>query len=107
VRILLIRYPSQYEIRNNPETVDLLVSIAYTAAAEKVIDDPLPKGMGLRVPVPDPKDVVPVVVPPYNYAQPVPVPSTTTTEPTGTVVCGPDRLCDFDDLNIWEVSQWA
>ncbi|OSX62557.1 hypothetical protein POSPLADRAFT_1046024 [Postia placenta MAD-698-R-SB12] len=48
------RGPSlEYEIRTNPETVDLLASLAYSAASAKVLDDPLPVGMGLRVPSPD------------------------------------------------------
>ncbi|CAL1702918.1 unnamed protein product [Somion occarium] len=48
----LNRGPSlEYEICARPETVDLLVSLAYCAAAEKVLD-PLPMGMGLSVPHP-------------------------------------------------------
>ncbi|KIY71906.1 hypothetical protein CYLTODRAFT_389638 [Cylindrobasidium torrendii FP15055 ss-10] len=41
----------EYEILHNPQTVDLLVSIAYCSAAEGVLDD-FPVGMGLRVPLP-------------------------------------------------------
>lgn len=33
--------------------MDLLVSLAYVSAAEGVMEDPLPIGMGLRVPLPD------------------------------------------------------
>lgn len=40
---------SQYEICSNPVVVDLLVSLAYIAAAEGALDAPLPIGMGLRV----------------------------------------------------------
>ncbi|KAK7060763.1 hypothetical protein VNI00_000495 [Paramarasmius palmivorus] len=43
----------EYEIVHNPRTVDLLVSLAYSAASEGVMDDPLPIGMDLRVPKPD------------------------------------------------------
>ncbi|KAI0738313.1 hypothetical protein C8Q80DRAFT_1275827 [Daedaleopsis nitida] len=45
------RGPSlEYEICVNPDVVDLLVSLAYIAAAEGALDAPLPMGMGLRVP---------------------------------------------------------
>jgi ubiquitin-conjugating enzyme E2 Q len=30
--------------------VDLLVSLAYVAAAEQVLDEPLPRGLSLKVP---------------------------------------------------------
>lgn len=39
----------QYEICSNSAVVDLLVSLAYIAAAEGALDAPLPVGMGLRV----------------------------------------------------------
>ncbi|KAK7678999.1 hypothetical protein QCA50_017943 [Cerrena zonata] len=42
--------PLEYEICFRPATVDLLVSFAYIAAAEKSLRDPLPTGMGLMVP---------------------------------------------------------
>ncbi|OJT02602.1 hypothetical protein TRAPUB_6866 [Trametes pubescens] len=46
----LNRGPSlEYEICSNPVVVDLLVSLAYIAAAEGTLDAPLPMGMGLRV----------------------------------------------------------
>ncbi|KAH9940093.1 uncharacterized protein BXZ73DRAFT_88813 [Epithele typhae] len=46
----LNRGPSlEYEICANPVTVDLLLSLAYLAAAENVLDEPFPVGMGLRV----------------------------------------------------------
>jgi ubiquitin-conjugating enzyme E2 Q len=32
--------------------VDLLVSLAYVAAAEQVLDEPLPRGLSLKVPDP-------------------------------------------------------
>ncbi|KAK7458669.1 hypothetical protein VKT23_009668 [Stygiomarasmius scandens] len=47
-----------YEITHNPATVDLLISLAYSAAPEGVLDDPLPIGMGLRVQPVDPGRVV-------------------------------------------------
>ncbi|KAK7434424.1 hypothetical protein VKT23_020193 [Stygiomarasmius scandens] len=47
-----------YEITHNPATVDLLTCLAYSAAAEGVLDDPLPIGMGLRVQPVDPGRVV-------------------------------------------------
>lgn len=37
----------------NPQTVDLLVSLAFICAGEGVMDEPLPIGMGLRVPLPE------------------------------------------------------
>ena len=39
----------QHEIITNTGAVDLLVSLAYVSAAEGVLDEPLPRGMGLRV----------------------------------------------------------
>ncbi|KAL4268089.1 UBC core domain-containing protein [Pleurotus pulmonarius] len=42
----------EYEIIHNAEMVDLLVALAYSSAAEGVMDDPLPIGMALRVPMP-------------------------------------------------------
>ncbi|KAG5647979.1 hypothetical protein DXG03_007013 [Asterophora parasitica] len=69
-------YVDKYEIIHNPETVDLLVSVAHSAAAEQVIEDPLPIGMGIRVPFPKGE------LPPEE------------------VTVGPDGLCDFDDLSL-------
>ncbi|KAI9060756.1 hypothetical protein FKP32DRAFT_1613420 [Trametes sanguinea] len=46
----LNRGPSlEYEICSNPAAVDLLVSLAYIAAAEGALEAPLPVGMGIRV----------------------------------------------------------
>ncbi|KAI0795943.1 hypothetical protein C8Q75DRAFT_846922 [Abortiporus biennis] len=42
----------EYEICSRPTTVDLLVSLAYCAAADGALDDPLPIGLGLMVPAP-------------------------------------------------------
>jgi ubiquitin-conjugating enzyme E2 Q len=109
----------QYEILSNPATVDLLVSITYAAAAENVLDEPLPIGLGLRVPVPD------VQVPPNTQGQspawlylggvPMPLAGPTATfqagyghppvmdKTTNKIQVGTDGLCDFDDLSISEV----
>ena len=92
----------QYEIISNPETVDLLVSIAYTAAADQSLGEPLPLGMGLRVPVPDARRCfAPPVAPPWTHvagmvaAVPAPV--------HVTPVPGSDGLCEFDEMGILEV----
>ena len=78
----------------------LLVSIAYTAAADGVlVDEPLPTGMGLRVPVPDPKSCVPAAaVYMRRYTAPA-------VAPAGTRTCvpsvpGPDGFCEFDEMDI-------
>jgi ubiquitin-conjugating enzyme E2 Q len=42
----------EYQICHNTATVDLLLSLTYTAAAEGTLTDPLPVGMNLRVPLP-------------------------------------------------------
>ena len=65
----------QYEIRANPVTVDILVSLAYIAAAEGSLDSPLPVGMGLRV----------------------------TPRAGSSVPADWDGLCDFDQLQLPEV----
>lgn len=49
---------------HNPHTVDLLVSLACVSPAEGVMEDPLPIGMGLRVPLHTSFQVVPPFVPP-------------------------------------------
>lgn len=90
----------QYEIIHNPQTVDLLVSIAHSAASEGVIDEPLPIGMALRVPLPVISKVLLPATLPYPFpGSPQPQP----TEPSNAVM-GPDGLCDFDDLNLQQVS---
>ncbi|KAJ7753671.1 hypothetical protein DFH07DRAFT_868677 [Mycena maculata] len=89
----------EYEIIHNPETVDLLVSLTYSAAAEGVIDEPLPVGMALRVPPPDKARIV--APPPVNawaaqiHAQPAPAAPVNVTYQVGT-----DGLVDFDSLPI-------
>ncbi|KAJ3823174.1 hypothetical protein F5880DRAFT_1613100 [Lentinula raphanica] len=94
----------EYEIIHNPETVDLLVSITHSAAAENVLDEPLPIGMGLRVPLPDatkvraaPPNTIVVGVPIMNQAA-----APTNSPPPqaqNRPVIGPDGLCDFDELD--------
>ncbi|KAI6096682.1 hypothetical protein EDD16DRAFT_1671551 [Pisolithus croceorrhizus] len=65
----------EYEVATNTETVDLLVSLVYVAAAEGALEEPFPHGMGLRVPV-----------------------------PTGsTVIVDDDGLCAFDALPVHEM----
>ncbi|TBU25270.1 hypothetical protein BD311DRAFT_764945 [Dichomitus squalens] len=72
----LNRGPSlEYEIRANPVTVDILVSLAYIAAAEGALDSPLPVGMGLRV----------------------------KPRAGSSVLTDPDGLCDFDQLQLPEM----
>lgn len=65
---------AQYEICHNMPTVDLLVSLAYSAAAGGVLEDPLPVNLGLRVKPP-------------RIA-------------SGTPGFGTDGLCDFDTLDV-------
>ncbi|KAJ6550837.1 hypothetical protein DFH09DRAFT_1039150 [Mycena vulgaris] len=93
------RGPSlEYEIIHNPETVDLLVSLTYSAAAEGVVDEPLPRGLLLRVPPPDRARVAVAQPTPYQMhvnpgqAAPPPVPM--------TYQVGVDGLVDFDALPI-------
>ncbi|KAJ7763374.1 hypothetical protein B0H16DRAFT_1311189 [Mycena metata] len=88
----------EYEIIHNPETVDLLLSLTYSAAAEGAVDEPLPVGMALRVPPPDKARIT--IPPPSNihaYHQPAaPAPA-----PTNFVYAiGNDGLVDFDTLPV-------
>ncbi|KAG5639239.1 hypothetical protein H0H81_005313 [Sphagnurus paluster] len=94
----LNRGPSlEYEIVHNPKTVDLLVSIAHSAASEQAIDEPLPIGMGLRVPLPDQSKFPDVL----SQAASSPLLVNTTSIPTtSSIVKGSDGLCDFDDLTL-------
>ncbi|KDR71552.1 hypothetical protein GALMADRAFT_253891 [Galerina marginata CBS 339.88] len=92
----LNRGPSlEYEIIHNPQTVDLLVSLAYVSASEGSMEDPLPIGLGLRVPIPTGA----VAAPAANMYQSVPVPQPEPEVPK-VLVPGPDGLCDFDDLTL-------
>ncbi|TFK43105.1 hypothetical protein BDQ12DRAFT_165045 [Crucibulum laeve] len=95
----------EYEIIHNPQTVDLLVSLAYDAATEHAMKEPLPIGMGLRVPHPGP---APNVQPQYRHhmawnGQPVPVQEEPIHVPKGPAVPGDDGLVEFDDLDIGQM----
>jgi ubiquitin-conjugating enzyme E2 Q len=74
-----VNFHSQYEICHNLPTVDLLVSLAYSAAVGGVLDDPLPVNLGLRVKPPS----------------------------TGFAISGlgADGLCNFDALDTNGVRQ--
>ena len=67
---------AKHEIITNTGAVDLLVSLAYVAAAEGSLDEPLPRGMGLRVKPP----------------------------PDAKVQVDADKLCEFDSLPLKDVS---
>ncbi|KAJ7641952.1 hypothetical protein FB45DRAFT_1054322 [Roridomyces roridus] len=86
----------EYEIMHNPDTVDLLVSLAYSAASEGVIDDPLPVGMALRVPPPDQSRVVAAPVARFSHLGGV-MPQQGAV-PLSTAKVGTDGLVDFDAL---------
>ena len=78
------------------ETVDLLVSLAYSAAIEGALAEPLPIGLGLRVPLPDTTvAAVPQAFYLHRTAQPAPV--------AFRGVCGEDGLIDFDALDVGRV----
>ena len=64
------------------------------------MDEPLPVGLGLRVPLPSTlASANPVVIAQNMYTPAPPVQETPKEfEP------GPDGLCDFDDLTLSEVS---
>ncbi|KAG6842220.1 hypothetical protein C0991_000190 [Blastosporella zonata] len=85
-----------YEIIHNPKTVDLLVSIAHSAASEQVLNDPFPIGLGLRVPVPDVNKIPPEPPRPLGVPQPAPASSNSHQTPK----TGPDEMCEFDDLSL-------
>ena len=46
----LVYWINQYDICKNTQMVDLLVSLAYSAAEAGVLDEPLPRGLALKVP---------------------------------------------------------
>ncbi|KAJ7194306.1 hypothetical protein GGX14DRAFT_476496 [Mycena pura] len=88
----------EYEIMHNPDTVDLLVSLTFSAAAEGVLADPLPVGMALRVPPPDKSRVIATPSTGYpSYHQPAPAPASV---PDATYQIGLDGLVEFDALPI-------
>ncbi|KAJ7059776.1 hypothetical protein C8F01DRAFT_989503 [Mycena amicta] len=88
----------EYEIQHNPATVDLLVSLTYSAASEGVLDHPLPVGMALRVPLPDKNRVVAAPLPIHGYMPQQPQPVSTTLPADFPV--GLDGLVEFDSLPI-------
>ncbi|KIY49649.1 hypothetical protein FISHEDRAFT_65102 [Fistulina hepatica ATCC 64428] len=91
----LNRGPSlEYEISHNPFVVDLLVSLAYTAAIDQVLS-PLPVGLGLRVPLPE-KGLM--RCPPSQMVNGAFVPTSALSTSTATTEFGPDGLCNFDTL---------
>ncbi|KAJ6460480.1 hypothetical protein C8R47DRAFT_994015 [Mycena vitilis] len=87
----------EYEIMHNPETVDLLVSLTYSAAAEGVVDEPLPKGMALRVPPPDKARITAAPVNNYqvHMQQAAAAPTTAVNYQVGL-----DGLVEFDLLPV-------
>lgn len=78
------------------------MSITYAAAAEQVIDEPLPVGLGLRVPVPRVPPPLPAQPMYFATLQPQPV-AVPVVQKRGEVVVGEDGLCDFDDLEMGQV----
>jgi ubiquitin-conjugating enzyme E2 Q len=86
----------QYEICANPAVVDLLLSLTYSAAAEGVLDEPLPNGMGLRVPPPTKG----ILTEQGLSTSPTVVSSTDGINHGHGVADGPDGLCQFDELDI-------
>lgn len=76
--------------------------MAYTAAADQCLGDPLPVGMGLRVPPPDPARCVAPQMPNRIVMT---IPGQVPLDPIARVVPipAPDGLCEFDDLGILEV----
>lgn len=100
LRNSLTHFSMQYEIIHNPQTVDLLISLAYASANEGAMDEPLPIGMALRVP--PPKNVGQDVVIPQQ-PQFLPTVVTPVAQVHNSPTVGPDGLCEFDDLDIYQV----
>lgn len=85
-----ISFYTQYEIIHNPYTVDLLVSLAYTAAIEGALEEP-PVGIALRVPEPRAGIIGRQGGPSAVSAK------------TANIVVDEAGLCDFDELSLPEV----
>lgn len=70
------------------------------------MEDPLPVGLGLRVPNPG-WIAAGMYVPPPSHHRPagVPVPQVAPPPPPQDAVVGPDGLVDFDRLTIVQVSE--
>ncbi|KAL4062668.1 hypothetical protein J3A83DRAFT_4381480 [Scleroderma citrinum] len=77
-RLCIFQYYSLNFGSSLSETIYLLVSLAYTAAAEGALGEPFPRGMGLRVP----------------------------RAPWSNVEVDDDGLCDFDALTVDEMQIW-
>ncbi|KAJ3509436.1 hypothetical protein NLJ89_g5227 [Agrocybe chaxingu] len=89
----LNRGPSlEYEIIHNPQTVDLLVSLAFCSASDGSMEDPFPVGLGLRVPVPSASAGQYSAPTGVGHQNPQPV------ESPRVITPGTDGLCDFDEL---------
>ncbi|KAF9266711.1 hypothetical protein L218DRAFT_895759 [Marasmius fiardii PR-910] len=91
----------EYEIIHNPRSVDLLVSLTYSAAVEGALDDPLPVGLGLQVPEPDTSRVFDASVPMNAAVIGIPpVPSPAVTQRANEVISlnTAQSLHDFDAL---------
>jgi len=86
---------------HNPQTVDLLVSLAYCSASDGSMDEPFPSGLGLRVPPPGPS--APSVAQTAVYALPGVTHQPPPPEVPKELTKGPDGLCDFDDLTVSQV----
>ncbi|KAF8151436.1 hypothetical protein B0H34DRAFT_727589 [Crassisporium funariophilum] len=98
----LNRGPSlEYEIIHNPLTVDLLVSLAYVSASEGAMDDPLPVGLGLRVPHPLSLSVVEQTrSETLSFGMVVPGPVPVAPVDSRLPAAGPDGLVEFDELDL-------
>ncbi|TFK51185.1 hypothetical protein OE88DRAFT_1658981 [Heliocybe sulcata] len=96
------RGPSlEYEICTHPTSVDLLVSLTYIAAAEGALDQPLPTGLGLRVPSPVLQQVTTApAVPAWNAPSSYPAVADSSGEPRGY---SDADLVDFDRLDLGEM----
>ncbi|KAF8078632.1 hypothetical protein FPV67DRAFT_1604087 [Lyophyllum atratum] len=97
----LNRGPSlEYEIIHNPKTVDLLVSIAHSAATEQVINEPLPIGLGLRVPPPDASKIQ--ELPKYHNLTAGIQEQASSSAPSASHQTNQaqEEMCDFDDLPL-------
>ncbi|EJD40876.1 hypothetical protein AURDEDRAFT_115746 [Auricularia subglabra TFB-10046 SS5] len=94
----------EYEVEANTEVVDLLVSLTYVSCYEGQLDNGLPIGMGLRVPIP-PQGIKSMSPPAWSgamIAQPGVVQPVTHVVPQNTEIPpqGPDGLVDFDMLPL-------
>ncbi|KAJ7825229.1 hypothetical protein B0H14DRAFT_3468718 [Mycena olivaceomarginata] len=90
----------EYEIIHNLETVDLLVSLCYSAAAEGVLDEPLPRSMGLRVPPPDKARITTTPVNNYQMYQNPGAANAAATVPAANYQVGLDGLVEFHQLPV-------